>query len=44
MILLYTFLLISFARYKEYIIYLISFGKFTDVVPAFTCASAIGNL
>ena len=43
-ILLYTFLVISFAWYKEYIICLISFSKFSDVLPAFTCASAIGNL
>ena len=43
-ILLYTFLVISFARYREYIICLISFSKFLDVLPASTCASAIGNL
>ena len=43
-ILLYTFLVISFARYREYIIFLASFSKFSDVSPAFTCASAIGNL
>ena len=43
-ILLYTFLVISFARNKEYIICLIWFSKFSDVLPAFTCASAIGNL
>ena len=43
-ILLYTFLVISFARYKEYIISLISFSKFSDVLPGFTCASAINNL
>ena len=43
-ILLYTFLVISFARYREYIICLISFSKFSDILPAFTCASAIGNL
>ena len=42
--LLYTFLVISFARYREYIICLISFSKFSDVLPAFTCASAIGSL
>ena len=42
--LLYTFLVISFARYREYIICLISFSKFSDVLHAFTCASAIGNL
>ena len=27
-ILLYTFLVISFSRYKEYLIYLVSFSKF----------------
>ena len=43
-ILLYTFLVISFARYKEYKIYLVLFSKFSDVLPAFTCASPIGNL
>ena len=43
-ILLYTFLVISFARYREYIICLISFSKFSDILPDFTCASAIGNL
>ena len=43
-ILLYTFLLISFARHKKYIICVISFGMFPDVLPAFICASAIGNL
>ena len=41
---MYTFLVISFARYNEYMIFLISFTKFSDVLPAFTCASAIGNL
>ena len=40
----YYFLIISFARYKKYRICLISFSKFSDVLPAFTCASAIGNL
>ena len=46
-ILLYTFLVMSFAWYKEYIICLIclvSFSKFSDVLPTFTCAIAIGNL
>ena len=42
--LLYTFLKIYFAQYKEYIICLISFSKFSDVLPVFTCASAIGIL
>ena len=40
--LLYTFLVNSFARYKHYITCLISFSKFSDVLPAFTGASAIG--
>ena len=43
-ILLYNFLVISFAQHKEYMICLISFSKFSDVLPAFTPASAIGNL
>ena len=43
-ILLYTFLVTSFFRYKEYMICLISFSKFSDVLLAFTCASTIGNL
>ena len=42
--LLYTVLVISFSQYKEYIICLISFSKFSDVLPAFSCARAIGNL
>ena len=42
--LLYTFLVISFAGYKEYMICLISFSKFPDELPAFTCRKAIGNL
>ena len=40
---MYTSLIISFARYREYIICLISFSKFSDILPAFTCASAVGN-
>ena len=43
-ILLYTFLVISFDRCKEYINCLISFNKVSDVLLAFTCVSAIGNL
>ena len=43
-ILLYTFLVISFVLYKEYTICLISSSKFSDVLPAFTCASVIGNI
>ena len=40
-ILLYTFLIIYFAPYKEYMICLISFSIFWDVLPAFTCESLI---
>ena len=36
--------MICFAQYKEYMICLISFNKFSDVVPAFTRASAISNV
>ena len=43
-VLLYTFLVISFAPHKEYMVCLISVRKFSDVLPAFTCARAIGNL
>ena len=43
-ILLYTFLVISFAWYKKYMICLILFNMFSDVLPTFTCASAVGNL
>ena len=43
-ILLYTFLVILFAQYKEYIIWWITFINFSDVLLAFTCASAIGDL
>ena len=42
--LLYTFLVISFARYKEYIFHLILFSKYSDILHVFTCARAIGNL
>ena len=38
------FLVISFTWYKEYIIWWISFSKFSDVLPAFTCARAIYNI
>ena len=41
---MHTFLVISFARYRDYTICLISFSNFSDVLPAFTCASAIGIL
>ena len=43
-ILLYTFLVISFAQCKEYIICLISLSTFPYALPTFTCASVIGNL
>ena len=33
----------SFSLYKEYIICLISFSYFSDVLSVFSCASAIGN-
>ena len=39
-----TFFVISFGRYKEYIICLISFSKFLDVLHGFTCERAIDNL
>ena len=42
-ILLYAFLVISFIRYKEYIIWQISLSKFSDVLPAFICERAIDN-
>ena len=38
------FFAISFARYKEYMIWWTLFSKFSDVLSAFTCARAIGNL
>ena len=41
---LYTFLVICFARYKEYIICMTSFSKFSDELPAFVCVRATGNL
>ena len=34
----------SFARCKEYMIDLISFSKFLEVLPAFTCAKGVGNV
>ena len=43
-ILLYAFLVIYFVRYKDYMIFLISFSKFSDVLPAFTYASTKVNL
>ena len=32
-----------FPRYRGYMICLISFSEFSDVLPAFTCARVIGN-
>ena len=43
-ILLYTFLVISFALNKKNMICLILFSTFSVVIPAFTYANAIGNL
>ena len=43
-ILLYIFLVISFAQYKKYMICHISLSTFSDVLPACTSARAIGNL
>ena len=43
-ILLYTFLVTSFSQCKKYVICLISFSKFSDVLLTFPCAKAIGNL
>ena len=36
--------MISFDWYKEQTICLISFNKLSELFPAFTCATAIGNL
>ena len=44
-ILMYTFLVISVARYKEYMICMISSNKIFRCITCFDlCASAIGNL
>ena len=43
-ILLYTFLVIFFAWYKECSIWWISFTKSSDKLPALTGARATGNL
>ena len=44
-LLLYTFLGTSFAQQREQeTIFLISFSKFSGILLAFTCATAIGNL
>ena len=40
----YTFLVLSFDWYKEKTICLISFSKLSELLPAVTCARAIGNL
>ena len=41
--LLYTRLIISFAWCKEYVLWQISFSKFSDLLSAFTCATGIGS-
>ena len=44
---LYCYIVLSllfFTQYKEYMVCLILFRKFSDVLPAFVCARAIGNL
>ena len=41
--LLYTFLVICFDWYKELTVSLILFNKLSELLPAFTCARAIGN-
>ena len=43
-ILLYTFLVIYFGQYTEYIVCLNSFSKCSDVLYAFTCVVAFANL
>ena len=43
-ILFYTFLVIHFARYKEYMISRFSFSNFSAVLPDFIYVRAIGNL
>ena len=42
--LLYTFLVISFGWFKEQAICLILFNKRSELLPDFTCARAIDNL
>ena len=37
-ILLYNYLLISFAQYKKYVICVVSFSKFSDVLPTIVSA------
>ena len=41
---LFSFFNNLFARYKEYMTFPFSWSKFSDVLPAFTRAGAIGNL
>ena len=41
--LLYTRLIISFAWCKEYVLWWISFSKFSDLLSAFTCARGISS-
>ena len=41
---LYASLVTLFPQYKEYIICLIPFSKFSGVLPSFTCARAIYDL
>ena len=43
-VLLYTLLVICFAQYKKYMIWQISFSKFSDALLAFICASNIDNV
>ena len=40
----HTSLVTSFCQYKEYMIWVVEFNKFSDVLPAFTCASSIRNV
>ena len=40
----HTVLVISFARFEEYMIWQILFNNFSDVLPGFTCGRVIGNL
>ena len=42
--LLYTFFVVSFDWYKEYTICPISLNRLSELLPAFTCARAVGNL
>ena len=42
-ILWYIFLVILFTGYKEYVVSKFLLSKFSEVLPAFTCARDIGN-